>query len=84
MNTKGFYIVSPGDPSVGIFPSQWTLSGDIYFNDKEELEEFRTDLKNTFERIADDAHIETFEEREEENSALEPPWMKDYKIEEQE
>lgn len=65
INVKGFYIFSPGDPSVGIFSTYWELVNGFSFNDQEELEDFRKALKDAFEYVADDVYIETFEEREE-------------------
>lgn len=44
IKTKGFYIVSKGDPSVGMFGAEWKLEGDFFY-------------------YADDAYVETFEER---------------------
>ena len=46
---KGFYITEPGDPSVGIYPSTWKLEGNFIFDNQEELESFRENLKKTFE-----------------------------------
>lgn len=63
IQTNGFRIVSPGDPSVGIFSSEWELPGAFFFDEQSELEEFRGKLKEAFEYIADDCYIETFEER---------------------
>lgn len=62
MYTEGFIIRSDGDPTVGIYPAEWQLTGGFYFSDQEELEEFRTKLKEAFEYAADDAYVETFEE----------------------
>jgi hypothetical protein len=64
INTKGFHIVSKGDPSAGIFRAEWELSGSFSFDGKEDLEQFRTKLKEAFEYISDDAYVETFEERQ--------------------
>lgn len=64
IKTKSFRIVSPGDPSVGIFSAEWELTGDFIFEEPFELEEFRTKLKEAFEYVADDCYIETFEERQ--------------------
>lgn len=63
IHVQGFHIVSPGDNSVGIFEANWTLTGDFYFEDKQELEAFRTRLKDVFEfYVADPIGLETFEE----------------------
>lgn len=74
IETKGFRIVSPGDESVGIFQGDWDLTGPFFFENKDELEEFRIKLKEAFEYVSDDCYIETYEEREkyirEENEQL--------------
>lgn len=61
----GFYITSHGDYSVGIFDQTWKIDGDFFFNDKEELEQFRKQIKQSFELIAENISVETFEEIEE-------------------
>jgi len=63
VQTKGFLIVSPGDSSVGIFKKEWELTDDFHFESEEDLNEFRGLLKQAFEMIADDAYVETIEER---------------------
>ena len=59
---KGFYILFDGDPSVGIFSSRWELTGDFYFDNVEELEAFRKELKTLYENYCGEVTIETFEE----------------------
>ena len=63
VKTDGFYIVSPGDPSVGIYPSQWEVTGGFIFEDQKELTDFKKELKELFELVVDDHYVETFEER---------------------
>ncbi len=46
-------IYDPGDPSVGIENATWTISGDFFFEDKQEKEEFRQSLKEAFELVTD-------------------------------
>jgi len=38
---KGFRITDYGDPSVGIFRADWELSGEFYFEDEEDLKNFK-------------------------------------------
>ena len=65
ITVKGFYITAPGDPSVGINPSTWELRNDFYFDNLEELEEFRKELKNLFEFYCGEiTHVITFEEHQ--------------------
>jgi hypothetical protein len=61
----GFYIKLPGDMSVGIPDSEWKLDGDFYFDNADELEEFRAKLKLTFEDYCgENCRVETFEEQQ--------------------
>jgi len=58
-----FYITSPGDQSVGIFPQTWEIGPDFYFDCQDDLDEFKGDLMNAFEIVAGDrVYIETAEE----------------------
>jgi hypothetical protein len=62
---EGFYINFSGDMSVGISDAEWELTGGFYFDDQEELEEFRGNLKNMFANYCgENCLIETFEERQ--------------------
>lgn len=64
MKTTGFYIIAEGDSSVGVSPASWKLDGDFYFDNKEELELFRIEIKKLFEFYCGDSEIaiDTFEE----------------------
>ena len=65
IKVTGFYIIFPGDPSVGINESQWKLEGDFYFDNQDELEEFRALLNLTYQNyVGDDCNIITFEEQQ--------------------
>ena len=65
IKVTGFYIIFPGDPSVGIFESQWKLYGDFYFDNQDELEEFRALLNLTYRNyVGEDCNITTFEEQQ--------------------
>ena len=58
----GFHIIMKGDPSVGIADREWKLEGEFYFDDKEELQLFKNNLKQTFEEYCGEISIDTFEE----------------------
>jgi hypothetical protein len=63
IKVNGFYIRMPGDPSTGIADREWKLEGEFYFDDKEELELFKFNLKQTFEIYCGEiSSIETFKE----------------------
>jgi len=64
IKVSGFYITSYGDPSVGMFDATWELKNDFYFDSHEELEQFRDDLKMTFENYCGEVSIVTFEEKQ--------------------
>lgn len=65
MKIKGFYITANGDPSVGINPATWELRNDFYFDNQEELEEFRKELKSFFEFYCGEVtDVLTFEEEQ--------------------
>lgn len=62
---SGFYIKVPGDMSVGIQDSLWKLDGDFYFDNNDELEEFRAALSLTFQNyVGENCRVETFEEHQ--------------------
>jgi hypothetical protein len=65
IKVTGFYIIFKGDPSVGIFDSQWELRGDFLFDTQDELEEFRAHLSLTYESyVGERCQILTFEEHQ--------------------
>jgi hypothetical protein len=65
ITVKGFYITAPGDPSVGINPSTWELKNDFYFDNLEELEIFRGEIKSLFEFYCGEVtNVITFEEHQ--------------------
>ncbi len=65
IKASGFHISDPGDPSVGMFPSYWTLDGDFYFDGNEELEQFKKKLAEAFEYATDGKLIiETLEDHQ--------------------
>ena len=54
--------MASGDPSVGINPATWKLEEDFYFDDQEELEEFKNQLKELFTNYCGEiSFIETYE-----------------------
>lgn len=58
----GFHIIVKGDPSVGVANSEWKLEGEFYFDDEEELQLFKKNLKLAFEEYCGEISIDTFEE----------------------
>ena len=68
MKTKkvtGFYITMPGDLSMGVNDIEWKIDGDFYFDNEDELEEFRALLVLTFRSYCgEDCLVETFEEKQ--------------------
>lgn len=85
---KGFYVCTTGDRSVGINPQQWEFKGSFYFENKQDLEAFRVELKTACALFADegDLYIETFEEREDDikrdeyESQDQPEYINGYRI----
>lgn len=65
MHIEGFLITAHGDPSVGIFPSSWKLEGDFYFDNQEECDEFKKEIKISFESYCGEiVEVITYEEYE--------------------
>ena len=63
MKITGFIISAQGDSSVGINSTTWKLEEDFYFDDQEELEEFKNQLKELFTIYCGEiSFIETYEE----------------------
>ena len=63
---SGFIIRYEGDRSVGMFPAEWTVSGDFEFETESELNTFKQELAGTWELISDTPlFVETYEERNE-------------------
>ena len=59
----GFYIISHGDSSVGIFDAEWKLSNNFYFDNQKEVDIFKEELSKLFENYCGEVSIETFNER---------------------
>jgi len=60
---SGFHVFAAGDPSVGINSAAWEIKNDFYFDNKEELEEFRKEIKLLFEfHCGEVTSVTTFEE----------------------
>lgn len=63
INVSGFYIIFRGAPSVGIFPSEWKISGDFSFDSETDMDRFKSDLINTWEQVSDTpVYVLSFEE----------------------
>lgn len=66
IKSSKLYIIAPGDQSVGIFPSSWTLGPEMYFESKEHLEQFKDDILIAFEKaFGDEVYAKTQEEFDE-------------------
>ena len=63
IKVTGFHITAPGDESVGILSASWELRNDFFFDDQEELDNFKNELKGTFEWYCGEiTSIVTFED----------------------
>lgn len=81
MKIEGFYITANGDSSVGINPSTWELRNDFYFDNQEELEEFRKELKSFFESYCGEvADVLTFEEERQMIEAEERQYFEEFPV----
>ena len=59
---SGFWLNDKGDPSVGIQPSSWEITGGFEFEHLGELEMFKQKLREAYEYVSDTIEIHTFEE----------------------
>jgi hypothetical protein len=81
MKVTGFIISANGDPSVGINPTSWKLEEDFYFDDQEELEAFRAELKIFFENYCGEvAHVQTYEEYQKQIDAEDIEYFQQYPV----
>lgn len=63
IEVKSFFVICPGDPSVGIFPGRFLVDGPFFFDSVNEIESFRIDLMNVFrDHVADDSYVLTSDE----------------------
>ena len=63
IKVTGFYITAPGDDSVGIPSALWELRNEFHFDDQKELDEFKKELKGSFEWYCGEiTSVVTFEE----------------------
>lgn len=63
IEATGFFVHFNGDSSVGIFDRDWEIKGDFQFDSKEEFEQFKEKLKETWEYCSDTPiYVESFEE----------------------
>jgi len=77
----GFYVTAPGDPSVGINPATWEIKNDFYFDTPEELEEFKKELKGTFEWYCGEVvGVVTFEEHQVQLDADEKMFYEEFPV----
>ena len=54
---KAATIFSAGDPSVGIESIEWTLTGEMVFENQEDREEFRESLHQVFGLLVEDCTV---------------------------
>lgn len=60
------HIIIPGDESVGLFTSRWTLEPEMFFESKDTFEEFKENILQVFETaFGEVTYIETQEEIDE-------------------
>lgn len=71
IHVEKFYIFSAGDPSVGIFDQHYEVASDFYFEDQQDLDNFKEELKKAFEYICENPQISTQEEITAENMEME-------------
>lgn len=76
----GFHVTSYGDPSVGIFDAEWKVSEKFYFDNQEELDEFKKGLSELFENYCGEVSIETFNERQIQMDAEERQLYESYPV----
>ena len=67
IHVKRFYILIPGDNSVGIWDQEFELGPDFYFEDQNEHNEFKKKLVEAFEYVGENIEIATQEEIDAEN-----------------
>ena len=72
IHVERFYILIPGDNSVGIWDHEFILGPDFYFEDQDELNEFKKKLLEAFEYIEENVEIATQEEIDAENEKYDP------------
>ena len=78
---SGFIIRYEGDRSVGMFPAEWTVSGDFEFETESELNAFKEELAGVWESVSDTPlYVESYEERnerirQEDSMFQEPPHL---------
>jgi hypothetical protein len=62
IKVSGFHIFSKGDVTIDTNDIQWKLQDNFYFDNEEELEVFRKDIKTLFENYCGEVTVKTFEE----------------------
>jgi hypothetical protein len=72
---KSATIFGCGDPSVGIASIEWTLNGEMVFENQDDQEEFRESLRQAFGLLVEDCTILFDSEMQPERP---PEWEDDY------
>lgn len=64
IGVKSWIVQSSGDSSVGIPDAEWTIEGQMFFAEIEDLEAFRERIKSAFASCADESTIGVYTESE--------------------
>jgi hypothetical protein len=72
---KAATVFSQGDPSVGIESVEWTLTGEMVFENQEDREEFRESLRQVFGLLVEDCTVLFDSEMQPERP---PEWDEDF------
>lgn len=76
LHVTGWTIHAEGDRTVGIFSQTWQLDGDMFFENIEDKEEFRSSIVSAFELVCGEpVHMLSHEEAHSIDQAMELPDM---------
>ena len=64
IKVKNWAIKSEGDSSVGIPDGEWVIKGEMFFENKEDLEFFRDKIREAFTSCVDESTIGVYTESE--------------------
>jgi hypothetical protein len=80
IKVSGFKIISKGNPLIDFKDVKWELQNNFYFDNQEELQIFKKELKSVFNNYCGDVIIETFEEMVEQNEINEQILYSEYPV----
>lgn len=63
IKTSGFQITSKGYPNLDMGDKVWEMKEDFYFDNQDQLEQFKKGLESFFNEYVGEVQVETFEER---------------------